>query len=333
MEIDQLNECIQNFKRTYGSTLAQNTYNNLRGYIGHTIQGRIYTSENAMADAQSLTQDVYKYIGALLTSQLIDVEDLDRIMTRLSENAKSIQFLEENQRGIYGLTDKKTVYVNPDLPKNKRTLYLFHELTHACFKDRKIAPYIGDKMRHSTFFGYMTIEEALAQNTAETCYYESIGQQRPAKRMEQDKILPGVKFATNFDYYGLYQPLATQFGRTLRGVGASSKDSDDKILFELNRKALKEDLLESIIQEYQQDGMIDDLNKMFYNMANVYSAKMMSFGAEGVEEKVFDKHQQLIDRHALRPTSEETLNYYLNAINIMKKDEDYRPTRQDGLSL
>lgn len=150
------------------------------------------------------------------------------------------------------------------MPNWKRTLYLFHELAHSCFKNRDTAPYIGDFMRHSTYYGYMTIEEAIAQNIAETCYYASTNQQRLQKRLERDRIMPNIEYQTNYDYYGLYQPLAVAFGRVLRGVGTSYRNSDDKILFDLSKKALKEDLLESVIYEYQRDGISQDLEPMFF---------------------------------------------------------------------
>lgn len=176
----------------------------------------------------------------------------------------------------------------------------------------------------------MVIEEALAQNIAETCYYNSINQHRPQKHLERDRTIPNLPFQTNYDFYGLYQPLASAFGRTLRGVGTSERDSDDKILFDLSKKALNEDLLEAVIIEYQQDGISDDLEPMFFALANVYSAKLMSFGAKNVDEMVFDANQNLIASQPLRPTISETKNYYLDALEVMKKNENYQQSFVDS---
>lgn len=313
---------VKNFR----DTLLNNTLARTQQYVGKRIQGQIYTARQAELDATTLVNDSLKFVETLLTTGLIDERNFERVFTRLANNVKIIDFLPENMRGIYGQTDPENqkIYINPDMPNWKRTLYLFHELTHSCFKNRNTAPYIGDYMRHSTYYGYMTIEEALAQNIAETCYYASINQQRPNKRLERDRIMPNIEYQTNYDYYGLYQPLAVAFGRVLRGVGTSYRDSDDKILFDLSKRALKEDLLESVINEYQRDGISQDLEPMFFALANIYAAKKMSFGMGGVEENVFDRNQQLVAKKELRPTCAETQEYYIKALNIMKRNEDYR---------
>lgn len=316
------NLVVKNFK----DTLASNTLQSTRQYVGKRIQGRIYTAEQSQIDALTLANDCLKFIETLLTTELIDEKTFERIIKKLSNTVKNIDFLPENKRGIYGqaVAEEQKVYINPDMPNWKRTLYLFHELAHCCFKDRNTAPYIGDLMRHSTYYGYMTIEEALAQNIAETCYYASINQPRPQKQSERDRVIPNIQYQTNYNYYGLYQPLAIAFGRVLRGVGTSYRDSDDKILFDLSKKALKEDLLESVIYEYQKDGISQDLEPMFFALANIYSAKKMSFGMGGVEERVFDRNERLVERKELNPTIQETQQYYMKALEIMKRNEDYR---------
>lgn len=314
---------IKNFKET----LFFNTSISTRQYIGKKIQGEIYTSEKAKIDALNLVDNSLKFLETLLTTGLVDEKGFNRIIERISSNVKVIDFLPEYKRGIYGqaVVEEKKIYINPDLPNWKRTLYLFHEFAHCCFKYRDTAPYINNIMRHSTYYGYMTIEEALAQNIAETCYYKSINRSRPIKKIEQDRVIPNIQYKTNYDYYGIYQPLAIAFGRVLRGVGTSSLDSDDKILFDLSKKALTEELLESVIYEYQKDGISQDLEPLFYALANIYSAKKMSFGMGGVMEKVFDKNGKLLETKELNPTIEETQNYYVSALQMMKKNEDYRP--------
>lgn len=316
------NLVVKNFK----DTLVSNTLQSTRQYVGKRIQGRIYTAEQSQIDALTLANDCLKFIETLLTTELIDEKTFERIIEKLSNTVKNIDFLPENKRGIYGqaVAEEQKVYINPDMPNWKRKLYLFHELAHCCFKDRNTAPYIGDFMRHSTYYGYMTIEEALAQNIAETCYYASINQPRPQKQSERDRVIPNIQYQTNYDYYGLYQPLAIAFGRVLRGVGTSYRDSDDKILFDLSKKALKEDLLESVIYEYQKDSISQDLEPMFFALANIYSAKKMSFGMGGVEERVFDRNGRLVASKELSPTIQETQQYYMKALEIMKRNEDYR---------
>lgn len=313
---------IKNFKQE----LFNNTYSNLTKHVGTTVKGQTYTLNQAKNDANVLTNETLMYMETLLTTGLIDENSFDRVFSNLNQNLNNIDFLPIEQRGLYGLADasKRTIYINPELSDNRRRLYLFHELAHASYQHKNTAPYINGYMRHSTYYGYMTIEEALAQNIAETCYYSSINQARPLKRQERDKCMPNVTYHTNFDYYGLYQPLAANFGRVLRGVGTSSADSDDKILFDLCKKSLKEDLLDSVIKEYTDDGIGNCLEPMFYSLANVYAGKKNSFGMGGIVERVFDENQRLVASKELNPTPQETQNHYVKAMQLMKSNEDYR---------
>lgn len=311
--------------------IKQNTLLNLQKYVGTRIRGQIYTAEQAKIDADNLILFLQSFLGELERTGLIDsTETKTRIEKMIWRNVLSIDFLPESERGLYGKTnpDEHKIYINPELDIQKRTLYLFHELAHCCFEDVETIddiPAIGDYKRFSTYYGYMVIEEALAQNIAETCFYHVMDKPRPAKQESRDSIIPGVPFFTNFDYYGLYQPLATLFGRTLRGVGKSTLDRDDRVLFQLSKKALKENLLKSVVDEYTKDGIADELELTFFKLANIYSAKKKSFGAGWAIERVFDKNGKCIKEKELNTTKENTANYYIDVLNQMIKNEDYRP--------
>jgi len=183
--------------------------------------------------------------------------------------------------------------------EDKQLLYLYHELAHCCFGN------VGEEhKKQSYYYGYMTIEEALAQNIAETCFY--YGQQRPSHHLEKDAIFPNnYSCKTNFDTavnYGLYQPIAVAMGRTLKDIGTSPNTSDEQILFELSQKALKENLFYSIIKEYKQDNVSNDLHLLLNNLAEIYFAKT------GVK------------------SNDATINLkrYTTALETLNKLEDYR---------
>ena len=134
--------------KNFTDTLLTNTLARTSQYIGKRIQCQIYTTQQTEIDANTLVNDSIKFVEILLTTGLIDDKTFERVITRLSNNIKNIDFFPDNKRGIYGqvVTEEQTVYINPNMPNWKRTLYLFHELAYCCFKNRDTAQYIGDLM-------------------------------------------------------------------------------------------------------------------------------------------------------------------------------------------
>ena len=314
---------LKNFKKT----LYNNTLNNLLRHKGTIIKGRAYTEMQAEEDAAALVEDTSSYLVALLDTGLVDDNSIEKVLTNIVKNVKGIDYLPTNERGIFGVLENSKVFINPDLSPERKKLYLFHELTHGCMKSMEDAPYIGNYKRYSTFYGYMVLEEGITQNIAETCFYKIMRQNRPAKRYETDRIFQDdrIKFKTNYDYYGLYQPLVIAFGKTLRGVGSVYDNSDDKILYDISKRALKEDLLDSIIFEYETDGKIDELTIMLFGLANIYSAKLKSFTGNCVYEKIFDKNGKCLEEMKLEPSADEIVRSYQYVLNKTTELEDYRP--------
>ena len=301
----------------YSNRLLFATTTNFQRHFGNVQQ--------ATREAKFFCDKTLAYFEALLKTGLIEEETFPRVFDRISNAMRSIDFLPENERNIYGKVDPvtKTVYINPNLSQDRKILYFFHELTHCCFKDNAIPPVVNDLLRHSTYYGYMTIEEALAQDIAETCFYKLKNLDRPRKQITHEYFMPDINITTNLDYYGLYQPLAIAFGRTLNGVAKSYKDNDDVIMFNLSKKALKEDLLESAIEQYQNDTNFTDkidIERLFFSLANVYSAKLKSFGISGlVSERVYNRQAKLLCEQAINPNYQQTQEHYKQALNIMNK--------------
>ena len=136
-------------------------------------------------------------------------------------------------------------------------------------------------------------------------------------------VIPKIEFSSNFDYYGLFQPLAINFGRVLRGVGTINDNSEERIMHDLCKKALKENLLNSVISEYRKYGIETHLPKIFYSLANVFSAKNHSFGVGYVTEKLWDINNNLLSDEVMKPTIEETENFYIQALKTTKALENY----------
>ena len=75
--------------------------------------------------------DLEDYIVQCIKTGYITSENMDVVINRMNR-LEFINVLPENLRGIYGFTTKDytQVLVNPDLDRNRRKLYLFHELSH-----------------------------------------------------------------------------------------------------------------------------------------------------------------------------------------------------------
>lgn len=160
--------------------------------------------------------------------------------------------------------------------------------------------------------GFSLLEEAIVQNIAEECFYSSLGIQRPQQVHKKEPQVLGTNkyFKTNFDYYGIYQPLATMFARTLRGIGQSKADTDDLILNEFSKKACNENFITSIIQEYTNDVGQDKLMELIEKLGRFFNEKSATF-SNNIEGKKMSILQ--------------TQELWNNIMAELRSLEDYRP--------
>lgn len=200
--------------------------------------------------------------------------------------------LPKEQRGLFGATSHNngspslSVAINPDLDPYRRELYSFHELTHVVLDGNtevmeESARNTGARPEQQSLFadGYTVIEEVVAQNTAEQMMAILYGRNRNAASQNTDRAIPGIRFSTNFDYYGLYQPIATSFAKTLQGIGnLSSRGNDDMYLNALSARAFNPNFAESIVEEYKSNRHFKELAISFMKLGRVYRAKLASIG-------------------------------------------------------
>lgn len=270
--------------------------------------------------ANEFSQNTEEFVKQCMDNGFITYQNLRRCL----ENLKSVSFIDvlpENQRGIYGITTNDSVQVNPNLDSNRRRLYQFHELAHKLIRVQSpVAEVIkynrGRKERgksalnaNNLLDGWALLEEAIVQNIAEGCFYTSINQPRPQQRYQQEpRVIGDKKFKTNFDFYGIYQPLTTRFARTIRGIGTGKNDSDDLILNEFSKKACNGDFIKAVTEEYSRDVGIDRLMELIEKLGKIFNEKSATFG-NGTK----------------MTTVQETQMIWNSVIAEMIKLEDYRP--------
>ena len=328
--------------------LFDNTAENLKKWIGKPIRGKIYTTEDVAKDAHRFTTKTLTFIKTMKELGLIDPTNIDNVCENIFNSTHQIDYLSENERNIFGIAEKeqKRIRLNPNMGMNVSDnqevnekqndymldLYLFHELAHKCLPkiDNTFdsIPTLMKFKNSSTVYGYQALEEAVAQEIAEMCYYKHKNLERPAKTKHTDTILPKVVFKSNFNYYGLYQPVAVSFGRALRGVGKSSDDSSEKIMYDLCHRATHNNLLTSIVEEYKHDGLETECFQLFHTLAHIYSAKQNSFGVHsGLKNQSLNPNT-----NEFEPSLEEELGVnvdvkklYMWVIDKLNSLEDYRP--------
>lgn len=275
--------------------------------------------------ANEFSQNTEEFIKQCIDRGFITYPNLRTCL----ENLKKVSFIDvlpENQRNIYGITTNDSVQVNPNLDTGRRRLYQFHELAHKLIGTqqnlRTVIKYNRSRIERgmnalngqALLNGWILLEEAIVQNIAEECYYASINKPRPQQTHKREPQVLGEKmFKTNFDFYGIYQPLATRFARTLRGVGTSKNDSDDLILNEFSKKACNGNFVKAVENEYASDVGQDRLMELIEKLGKIFNEKSATFGNT---RKVL--------------TIQETQMLWNNVISEMIKLEDYRPAFGDG---
>lgn len=245
--------------------------------------------------------------------------------------------LHVQNRGIYGATfpsqggEGLTVCINPDLSAYKREQYAFHELAHVVmdgsseYIEKNLRETMGSDISSQNVAritrGYTVIEEAVAQEVSEEMIASLYNRERVplSNSPSQDSAIPGIQFRSNYDFYGLYQPVGIKFARTLRGIGNQIQRSDDGeniYLHSLCQRAFDGDFAKGIVDEYSRDGHYTELMMSFNKLGNVYDVKQATFGTRnGVN----------LTPENLRASAQS----YLDAMQTFGELEDHRPKRED----
>ena len=200
---------------------------------------------------------------------------------------------------------------------DKQKLYTFHELGHAIIQSEKdynldnemlninnvflvkhrSEPVIkkeDDTKENYAHLGHNVLNEWFAQEVAEKLTYKSIGKKRPAAQKQWDglceedengkmvKAKDGKElvFDSNFDYYGLFQPLSIAFAKATKSVGVNPGDTDEKVSDKLLEKVLRNGLRGFMIltaDEYDQQDKGKDFAEIMSGFGSAYVAKYQSF--------------------------------------------------------
>ncbi len=311
------------FKKWYNISIEEVRIMALSGSRIEILDAFISEMKDRCASQDHL-QYLIDFISTGYAAGFINDKNLTTVITKLMKIEK-FGNLPVNQRGIFGYSIHNdnspmlSIAINPDLDPYRKELYAFHEFTHAVLDGNsdfmsKTARNTGASPEQQVLFadGYTVIEEAVAQNTAEQMMAKLYGRNRALYAQSTDAIIPGVKFSTNFDYYGLYQPIGNTFARTLSGIGCLRNRGDNDIyLNALSARAFNGGFAEGIIKEYKSRGHFKELAISFVKLGRVYEAKQASFGWNNTS----------YDLSKIR-------DYYLEALGSFNELENNRPQQE-----
>ena len=270
--------------------------NKVKEYVDVLKENSLKNNPNIKDQLPELIYDVNEFFFQGIVTGLFDEKNLERILDSLNDpenGLKAIDFLPPELSGVYGRNNGTTIEINsdfethlnsPDLTaKEIRRLYLFHEMGHKILhirdNGRVINDYIStlkpvleekgmvDPNLDKTNFideGFAMIEECLTQELAEILTYKSVKKERPKYQQRIDSKLQ-CEFSSNLDYYGIFQMPTIELGRTIRGC--SSDGTNDRILFNMIKKALDTDFDLELISEYYKGS-----KDLYFDLANVLKA-------------------------------------------------------------
>lgn len=282
--------------------------------------------------------DIEEFFVTGISTGILNDNNFLNVVATLNKNVRSIGHLPLEYSGCYGRSVETGIEINshfskhpnsPDLSSDDiRRMYIFHELGHNivnltndtfiieyCDKFRNVLHEKGEYSiyelsREMVYAGFWLLEEALVQELAETLAYSCVGKTRPMYRIEEDL---GVKYYTNFDYYGLFQNVAMLLGNTMRGIG--EYPDDPYILRGMLERVLKGNFVEELVAEYSDGnaGLYHDLGIVLQNMGNVLNEKYGTFTKKPFESNAIS-----------------ALSSYKSIKKLCDKNMDFREYPENG---
>ena len=287
-----------------------------RGKTYNKVLAQGFSMQQAKAYSDELCDNVLEYLALLKKCGYVEEAGHKSAVQKIITQLDHAEFLPQGS-GLYGNCENGVVQINRNLPKEKRKLYMFHELAHISTGIHQIiedAPnnLINGKFQHSHLYGYQALDEAMAQDIAETMLYLSLGRQRPAIANKSEPIL-NTLVPTNFDFYGIYQPIAGHFAQSLRGIGS---------IHNMCKYAVNGNLYKHIIDEYRRDGVEFKLDSILAKMGNIFKAKLSSFGGDLGKDYIYQNGREITKDFK---TDKTTLtSYYAEAVDSLMRLKDTR---------
>lgn len=277
---------------------------------------------------------VEDYVHGLKEEKYITSNNLDFVLGQIKK-LETIIPTEKRYRGIFGVTNKNDIAINPtlssssQLTSSERTkLYVFHELGHLihqpwmddidiCINEMKKNKNLNNTIAQNPDFanllikyGFWLLDEATSQEIAEDLVYKQANKTRPKMSYHiEPKIFSGELHKSNFDFYQPLHEPACFFGRTLKGIGNSSKTEDETIMNELAKRSFKRNFLTDIVNEYQETKELEeDLFMTMINLGMIKDAAYSLFLAGSIPNSLSSSQRA-----------------FTTLKELCQKNEDYRP--------
>lgn len=251
--------------------------------------GQVLDLRKEHASLLEFLSDVEEYLNYCQHDS--NFADIFNSISRLN----AISVLPPNMRGVYGYTEKNTIYINPNLsgnrdlnPQERTKLYVAHELGHLINRNwlQSASNHLNSQLQAKKITlpqgqlaldGFSLLDEVTAQNRAEDFAYFTARKIRPGYRtFSNPNIFSGKSYTSNFDYYCELQSPAVAFARTLSGI--ESNYNDATTLNKLSNRALNPNFATNIFNEFNADGQESNLHLLLQYMGTLKHASYALFG-------------------------------------------------------
>ena len=226
-------------------------------------------------------------------------DEFVNVFTTLNQKLNTVSVFPPRLRGLFGqyVQENNLLLINPQLSGSvnltdyERTrLYVGHELGHIINSHWVNDAYEKLRIKSGSVVGsgIDLLDEAITQNRAEDFAYFFAKKRRPALTLHNYPsslgrfLFDGSSYRTNYDFYGELQEISIMFSKTLRGIGKLNDGSE--ALKELSTRAFDSKFISNIIDEYRNDGHINDLVELLYYMGVVKNASYAMFGLGEMED-------------------------------------------------
>lgn len=273
---------------------------------------------------------VEDYVYILVILDYVDNDNFNDFVTQL-RRLKAIYpcpFVDAKNNSINSKINQNRILVNPYIESSTSLLStdvtrlcIYYELSrfiHSMYS-RDIETYISAVYRENMFYdnefdlrekayiykGFDLLDVSLSQNIAEDVLYYSLKVKRPNRSLKYNfNMFKTRGYNTNFQSRGELQDVTIIFGSTLNGVIISNNCNEDEIMYNLSKKSLNRNFVDSIIKQYTKDS----------NMNEQLLYLLMYFGG------ILDSSDKLLGLELYSDSSKLSDDYFAGIVNICNKN-------------
>lgn len=231
---------------------------------------------------------------------------------------KLLKIFPNDDRSLYGLTQKYEISINPEIPSKKmlnsnemKFLCVSHELGHIINTEweleainlakklyivsnentRKIMEELGINSYKYIKEGLYLLDEVVAEEVAEAVTFNHYDLSRPPMKKHNDKIIfKNKSYVSNYILYGEFQDFATKFAREI--LDFSDNVNTEKVLKKLSTTSFEKNFINKIGMKIF-DSKKEKRNMYILMLACMGKIKIATYGVVNI----YDTNDTNVNEH------------------------------------